>query len=141
MPSKNYILHNRIVALCCLTGGLGQHSPLVRAEGAGFDEEILVVAPTPAGVGLGIRPERLPFTTQSGDSDALERAQSLDLTDYLNSSLGSVSINSAQNNPRKLAFSHLHHIHPGRQFEAFVTDHHRIDAHATAVDQAVAFTA
>ena len=99
MPSKNRILRNRIVALCCLTGGLGQHSPLVRAEGAGFDEEILVVAPTPAGAGLGIRPERLPFTTQSGDSDALERAQSLDLTDYLNSSLGSVSINSAQNNP------------------------------------------
>ena len=99
MSSKNRILRNRIVVFCCLTGGLGQHSPLARAEGGGFDEEILVVAPTPAGVGLGIKPERLPFTTQSGDSDALERAQSLDLTDYLNSSLGSVSINSAQNNP------------------------------------------
>ncbi len=72
---------------------------LVWAEGAGFDEEVVVVAPTPAATGLGIAPEKIPFSTQAADSDAFERAQSLDLTDYLNSNLGSVSINSAQNNP------------------------------------------
>lgn len=69
------------------------------AEGAGFDEEIVVVAPTPGGSGLGIAPERIPFVTQSADADALQRAQSLDLTDYISANLGSVSINSAQNNP------------------------------------------
>ncbi|MGE3772310.1 MAG: TonB-dependent receptor plug domain-containing protein, partial [Gammaproteobacteria bacterium] len=69
------------------------------AEGAGFDEEVMVVAPTPLGRGGGLDPERLPFTTQSTDADALERAQSLDLTEHLNQNLGSVSINSAQNNP------------------------------------------
>jgi len=69
------------------------------AEGAGFDEEVTVVAPTPLASGGGIDPERLPFTTQSTDADALSRAQSLDLTDHLNQNLGSVSINSAQNNP------------------------------------------
>jgi len=68
------------------------------AEGAGFDEEITVVATTPAG-GTGIAPEKLPFNVQSADSDALARSQSLDLTDYLATNLASVNINSAQNNP------------------------------------------
>ena len=68
------------------------------AEGAGFDDEIVVVAPTPGG-GSGIDPDRLPFTVQAADADALERTQALDLTDYLNANIGSVNINSAQNNP------------------------------------------
>ena len=68
------------------------------AEGAGFDDEIVVVAPTPGG-GSGIDPNRLPFTVQAADADALERAQAVDLTDYLNANIGSVNINSAQNNP------------------------------------------
>jgi iron complex outermembrane recepter protein len=95
----NYAWYARMIVLCCFGGGLAQQSPLARAEGAGFDEEVVVVAPTPAGAGLGIAPDRLPFVTQAADSDALERAQSLDLTDYLSSTLGSVSINAAQNNP------------------------------------------
>jgi len=70
----------------------------VAAEGAGFDEEITVVATTPGG-SVGIAPEKLPFNVQSADSDALERAQSLDLTDFLSTNLASVNINSAQNNP------------------------------------------
>lgn len=78
---------------------LSSQSPAVMAEGAGFDEEVTVVAPTPLAGGRGIAPERLPFTTQSTDADALERTQSLDLTEHMNNSLGSVSINSAQNNP------------------------------------------
>ncbi len=72
--------------------------PLAAAEGAGFDEEILVVAPTPAG-GTGLAANKLPFTVQSGDADALERSQATDLTDFLSTNLGSVNINSAQNNP------------------------------------------
>ncbi|MEX2375597.1 MAG: TonB-dependent receptor [Dehalococcoidia bacterium] len=68
------------------------------AEGAGFDEEILVVAPTPGG-GAGLDPDKLPYNVQSADADALERSQSVDLTDFLSTNLGSVNINSAQNNP------------------------------------------
>ncbi|MGE0485802.1 MAG: TonB-dependent receptor [Gammaproteobacteria bacterium] len=67
------------------------------AEGAGFDEEVLVVATTPGGRGL--EADKLPFNVQSADADAFERSQSVDLTDFLGSNLGSVSINSAQNNP------------------------------------------
>lgn len=76
-----------------------QPSSPVQAEGAGFDEEITVVAPTPAALGLGLAVDRLPYAVQSGDADALERAQSLDLSDYLTQNLGSVSVNIAQNNP------------------------------------------
>lgn len=71
---------------------------LARAEGAGFDEEVTVVAATPAG-GTGIALDKLPFNVQAADSDALARAQSLDLTDFLSTNLASVNINSAQNNP------------------------------------------
>ena len=68
------------------------------AEGADFDEEIMVVATTPTG-GVGIAPDKLPFNVQSADSEALARAQSSDLADFLNTNLASVNINSAQSNP------------------------------------------
>lgn len=70
----------------------------VHAEGAGFDEEVVVVAATPAG-GTGVALDKLPFNVQAADSDALARSQSLDLTDFLSTNLASVNINSAQNNP------------------------------------------
>jgi iron complex outermembrane receptor protein len=73
-------------------------SAATAAEGAGFDDEVLVVAPAP-GAASRLAAERLPFSVQSADADAFNRAQSTDLTDYLGTQLGSVSINSAQNNP------------------------------------------
>ena len=85
-PSMAFVLST------CISG-------TVQAEGAGFDEEVTVVAPTPLSGSGGLDPERLPFTAQSTDADALERSQSLDLSEHLNQNLGSVSINSAQNNP------------------------------------------
>lgn len=69
-----------------------------RAEGAGFDDEIVVVAAAP-GAGRRLEADLLPYAVQSADADELERKQSTDLTDYLATHLGSVSINSAQNNP------------------------------------------
>lgn len=68
------------------------------AEGAGFDEEVLVVAPTPAGSSR-LDASKLAFNVQSADADALARTQATDLTDYLSTNLGSVNVNSAQNNP------------------------------------------
>ena len=86
--------------VCVLGSAIGLNAPGVScaAEGAGFDEEIEVVSPTPGGT-AGIALDRFPFNVQAADADALERTQSLDLTDYLGTHLGSVSINSAQNNP------------------------------------------
>lgn len=68
------------------------------AEGAGFDEEVTVVGTTPTNA-TGIAINKLPFNVQGADADAIERSQSLDLTDFLSTNLGSVNINSAQNNP------------------------------------------
>lgn len=73
-------------------------APALAAEGAGFDEEVVVVAATPSG-GPGLDAGKLPFNVQSADADALERSQSVDLTDFMGANLGSVNINSAQNNP------------------------------------------
>ena len=78
------------------------------AEGAGFDEEIMVVAPVPGG-STRLDLNKLPFNVQATDADALARAQSTDLTDYLGTHLGSVNINSAQNNP----------LQPDVQFRGF----------------------
>ena len=89
---------SRGIVAAVVVGGLS-HATTARAEGAGFDEEVVVVAPVPGTSALGIAPERLPYVTQAADHDALARTQSLDLTDYMNSNLGSVSINSAQSNP------------------------------------------
>ncbi|MEQ8660328.1 MAG: TonB-dependent receptor [Gammaproteobacteria bacterium] len=91
--SPALIVHVAVATFILLAGNRAS-----AAEGAGFDEEILVVAPTPAG-GRGLAADKLPFNVQSADSDALERAQALDLTDFLSTQLGSVNINSAQNNP------------------------------------------
>ncbi len=68
------------------------------AEGAGFDDEVVVVAAAP-GAATRLAADALPFTVQSADADAFKRAQANDLTDYLGAHLGSVSINSAQSNP------------------------------------------
>ncbi len=68
------------------------------AEGAGFDDEVVVVAAAP-GAATRLAADALPFTVQAADADAFKRAQSSDLTDYLGAHLGSVSINSAQSNP------------------------------------------
>jgi iron complex outermembrane receptor protein len=43
--------------------------------------------------------DKLPYALQRADSADLERSQSLDLSEFMNNTLTSVSINSAQNNP------------------------------------------
>ena len=85
----------RVWAACALAALGGR----ALAEGAGFDAEVVIVAPTPVGLGTGLAPERLPFVAQTTDSDALQRSQALDLSEHLNAALASVSINAAQGNP------------------------------------------
>ena len=43
--------------------------------------------------------ERLPYATQRAYAADLERSQSLDISEFMNNTMTSVSINSAQNNP------------------------------------------
>jgi outer membrane receptor protein involved in Fe transport len=71
-------------------------------------EEIVIVGVAP-GSGIGQSVKRLPFAVKSINFVQLQNSQSLDLTDYMQSKLGSVSINSAQNNP----------LQPDLQFRGF----------------------
>jgi outer membrane receptor protein involved in Fe transport len=60
--------------------------------------DIEVIGTTPLhGVGLPI--EQIPANIQSAAEKDIENSQSLDITDFMNKTLGSVSINAAQNNP------------------------------------------
>jgi len=61
-------------------------------------EAIEVIGITPTH-GIGLPEELIPFNVQSASSNELEQSQSLDLTDFMNRNLGSVTINEAQSNP------------------------------------------
>ncbi len=58
--------------------------------------EVIGITPTH---GIGLPEELIPYNVQSANSDDLEKSQSLDLTDFMNRNLGSVTINEAQSNP------------------------------------------
>jgi iron complex outermembrane receptor protein len=49
--------------------------------------------------GVGLPADMIASNVQSATSEDVERVQALDLSDFINKTLGSVSINSAQNNP------------------------------------------
>lgn len=80
----------------------------VHAEEVEQHEAIEVIGITPTH-GVGLPESRIPYNIQSATSEDLERSQSLDLTDFMNRNLGSVSINDAQNNP----------LQPDVQFRGF----------------------
>ena len=61
-------------------------------------DEILVIGTTPTS-GLGQELGKIPFNVQTVSADDLRSALSLDITDHLNTSFASVSLNAAQNNP------------------------------------------
>lgn len=83
------------IALAC-TFALFNTAPQLQAQNA--TQEIIVIGITPSGDTLqSLR--RIPFAVHSAGYDELAAAQSLDLSDYLNSRMASVNINSAQNNP------------------------------------------
>jgi outer membrane receptor protein involved in Fe transport len=61
-------------------------------------QDIQVIGTTPIG-GVGLDADKIPTKTQSADADDIERVQSLDISDLLNRTMGSVNISAAQNNP------------------------------------------
>lgn len=60
--------------------------------------DIEVIGTTPIG-GVGLEADKIPTKTQSADAGDIERTQSLDISDLLNRTMGSVNISAAQNNP------------------------------------------
>lgn len=64
-------------------------------------EEVVVTAP----YGMGIDSSLVPGNVQRAVAEQLERSQSLDLTDFLNSGFSSININHAQSNPLQPDFN------------------------------------
>ncbi len=60
--------------------------------------DIEVIGTTPLH-GVGLPADQIASNVQSATAADIEESQSLDITDFLNKTFGSVSINSAQNNP------------------------------------------
>jgi outer membrane receptor protein involved in Fe transport len=61
-------------------------------------QDIEVFGTTPMhGVGLPV--DEIPANIQSANDKDIERVQGLDISDFMNKTLGSVSLNQAQNNP------------------------------------------
>lgn len=78
------------------------------ARGEREIEEITVIGVTPT-EGVGLDRNKVAANVQTATAEELEETQSLDLSDFMNRRLGSVSINSAQNNP----------LQPDLQFRGF----------------------
>lgn len=74
------------------------HGPGLQAADADTLEEVKVF-----GIKLGSTStqsiDKLPYALQRADAAAIERSQSLDISEFMSNTLTSVSINSAQNNP------------------------------------------
>lgn len=83
-----------------IRGALMLMLPLAASSARPADaiEEIVVVGITP-GATASQSLNRVPHAVQTVSADDLADAATLDVSDYLNSRLASVSINSAQNNP------------------------------------------
>jgi outer membrane receptor protein involved in Fe transport len=60
--------------------------------------DIEVVGTTPLH-GVGLPADQIPSNVQTATDEDIERLQGLDLSEFMNKTLGSVSLNQAQNNP------------------------------------------
>ena len=61
-------------------------------------DNIEVIGTTPIH-GVGLPEDEIPANVQSANDEDIERVQGLDISDFMNKTLTSVSLNQAQNNP------------------------------------------
>lgn len=91
MPSKRKAL-SFMLASAMMTGNA------FAAEDSVELSDIEVIGTTPLH-GVGLPADMIASNVQSATSKDIEQVQALDLSDFMNKTLGSVSINAAQNNP------------------------------------------
>lgn len=91
-------MNSRFFTPCVFAVTLALIAEATPGQEAEVLEEIEVIGVTPTH-GVGLPKERIPVNIQAATEANLKRAKTLDLSDYLNRHLGSVTINAAQNNP------------------------------------------
>lgn len=97
-----------LLPMVCIAAGVPAGA-MGQAGGSPETMEVLEVIGVTPTHGVGLPKDKIPANVQSATNADLERAQSLDLTDFMNRNLGSVTINHAQNNP----------LQPDVQFRGF----------------------
>jgi iron complex outermembrane receptor protein len=95
----------RLVLGVLLAGNAALAAAQAPASGAGDLQALEPVVIVSAYGTKAVASNRVPYYVQNSAADEIERAQSLDLTDFLNRSFASVSINHAQNNPLQPDFN------------------------------------
>jgi len=91
-----YMQQRKKLALMLATALISTHA--LAEESSVELSGIEVIGTTPLH-GVGLPADMIASNVQSASSEDVERVQALDLSDFMNKTLGSVSINSAQNNP------------------------------------------
>ncbi len=104
----------RLLPLAAALAGCMAGAHAADAPPAGASENVTtldlvnVVGVSPV-AGTDIAANKLPYNVQSVDDSALQRSQTLDLTDFMNRHLAGVTTNGAQSNP----------LQPDLQFRGF----------------------
>jgi len=89
--------HNKKVLSLMLASALISGSAIAADDQVELtDIEVIGVTPMH---GVGLPADEIPANIQSANDQDLERVQGLDISDFMNKTLGSVSLNQAQNNP------------------------------------------
>lgn len=83
-----------VAALLCFSGPLLAENPAAELEAPTV--EVIGTTPLP---GLGTPVSQIPANVQATTGKDIERQRPLDLSEYLDNNLGSVSLNHGQNNP------------------------------------------
>jgi len=91
-PHKQKVLPLLLLSAMASTAALAEEQDNVELS------NIEVIGTTPLH-GVGLPADQIPSNVQSATGEDIARSQSLDITEFLNKTFGSVSINSAQNNP------------------------------------------
>jgi len=91
-PHKRKVLPLLLLSAMASTAALAEEQDNVELS------DIEVIGTTPLH-GVGLPADQIPSNVQSATAEEISKSQSLDITDFLNKTFGSVSLNSAQNNP------------------------------------------
>jgi outer membrane cobalamin receptor len=92
-----YVPHKR-KALSLMLASVLVSAPAFSADEQVELSDIEVFGTTPMH-GVGLPEDEIPANIQSANDKDVERVQALDISDFMNKTLGSVSLNQAQNNP------------------------------------------
>ena len=86
------------LSLILLTAAMASNTSVFAAEDSVELTDIKVIGMTPLH-GVELSADQIASNIQSATAEDIEKNQSLDITDFMNKTLGSVNINAAQNNP------------------------------------------